>query len=340
MASRTLLSSTRLATRLSKLSVSSRPACQVRFFGSDDDDKEDPFGLKFEDGPDKLGKNLPPTYVRDSTTGKFTGEVMSELSPDDEALLNMNDVEKDRLLVERLTEKWNADEKGEEIFRVANQIAEEETALNTLGRNPRVQGMHDQTEDGDEAHDDETSFSKPLSPDEFKSFARYMKKEHDYHLSADDIPVMNTKEQADGYEDNPDLDFRWMSTAAQREMEGHDIADPLADLMPHDMNPTRLVNRKKAKPIPRELLHHNNLGLLRRYVTPNGQIMNRQQSRLGAKDQRKISKLIKRARNLGLIPHMGQWKYENHGNMYAKDIDEDREWEKELERRGLVVKHD
>ncbi|OEU10576.1 hypothetical protein FRACYDRAFT_145650, partial [Fragilariopsis cylindrus CCMP1102] len=49
-------------------------------------------------------------------------------------------------------------------------------------------------------------------------------------------------------------------------------------------------------------LHHNNLALLRRYITPSGQIMNRVQSRLGAKDQRKISKLIKRARHLGLIP--------------------------------------
>ncbi|EED88776.1 predicted protein, partial [Thalassiosira pseudonana CCMP1335] len=59
-------------------------------------------------------------------------------------------------------------------------------------------------------------------------------------------------------------------------------------------------------PLPKKILHHNNLILLRRYVTPGGKIMNRVQSRLGAKDQRKVAKLVKRARHLGLIPHMGQ----------------------------------
>eukprot|EP00957_Ditylum_brightwellii_P052048 3948181-Ditylum_brightwellii.AAC.1 len=65
--------------------------------------------------------------------------------------------------------------------------------------------------------------------------------------------------------------------------------------MPHDLNPTRHVNRRRAKPVPEQLLHHNNLTLLRRYVTPGGQIMNRVQSRLGAKDQRKLRTLVKRA---------------------------------------------
>ena len=64
--------------------------------------------------------------------------------------------------------------------------------------------------------------------------------------------------------------------------------------------------------------------------------MNRVQSRLGAKDQRKVSKLIKRARHLGLIPVLGQWKVEDHGNVKEKDILEEREWEQELIERGLV----
>ena len=105
--------------------------------------------------------------------------------------------------------------------------------------------------------------------------------------------------------------------------------------MPSDLNPARKVNRKKAKPIPKELLHHNNLSLLRRYMTPGGQIMNRVQTRLCAKDQRKISKLIKRARCLG-FPHVGQWKFEDHGNIKEHDIHEDRDWEKMLVERGLV----
>jgi small subunit ribosomal protein S18 len=114
--------------------------------------------------------------------------------------------------------------------------------------------------------------------------------------------------------------------------------DPFVDLLPSDLNPARKVNNRKAKKIPRKLLHHNNLSFLRRYVTPSGQIMNRVQSRLGAKEQRKVAKLVKRARHLGLIPFVGQWKVTNHGNIYEKDIMEDREWEKELKQRGLEIR--
>lgn len=304
-----------------------------RCFTTDGKDGEDPFGLKLDE------KDLPPNYVRDKATGKFTGEVVQEVSPEEERLLKMDDAGKERMLLDRLTAKWSDDEDGDDAFQLAQQIAEEEMALNTLGRSPKTQDMVGLRDDGEEeAFHDDTGFSQPLTPEEFKSFARYMKKEHDTHISDSDIPVMNPKKKPDAlfYEDNPDLDLRWMSTASQREMDGFDVVDPLADLMPHDMNPTRKVNRKKAKSIPKELLHHNNLSLLRRYVTPSGQIMNRAQSRLGAKDQRKIAKLIKRARALGLIPNMGQWKYENHGNMYEEDIDQEREWELELVRRGLA----
>ena len=75
--------------------------------------------------------------------------------------------------------------------------------------------------------------------------------------------------------------------------------------------------------------------------------MNRVQSRLGAKDQRKVAKLVKRARHLGLIPHMGQWKLEDHGFLHERGLDEaddgdtcdgregKRDWELELEMRGL-----
>merc|ERR1712183_511720 len=122
-----------------------------------------------------------------------------------------------------------------------------------------------------------------------------------------------------------------MSSSAMRFMDDTvDDDDPFSDLIPTDMSPTLLVNRRKAKPVPRQLFHHNNLALLRRYITPSGQIMNRVQSRLGAKDQRKISKLIKRARHLGLIPTSGQFVVENHGSMHEKNIKNDNGWEKEL----------
>lgn len=35
---------------------------------------------------------------------------------------------------------------------------------------------------------------------------------------------------------------------------------------------------------------------------------------------------------------IGQFVVEEHGNIYEKDIHEMKPWEKELERRGLVIK--
>jgi small subunit ribosomal protein S18 len=79
------------------------------------------------------------------------------------------------------------------------------------------------------------------------------------------------------------------------------------------------------------------VALLRHFVTPTGQIRNRVQTRLGARDQRRVARLIRRARCLGLIPYQGQFKVERHGWVHAPDIREDRPWEKELKRRGLEI---
>jgi hypothetical protein len=77
---------------------------------------------------------------------------------------------------------------------------------------------------------------------------------------------------------------------------------------------------------------------LQRFMTPTGQIRNRVQTRLGARDQRRVAKLVKRARALGLMPYSGQFKAEQHGWIHAKDMAEDKGWERELEKRGLVIK--
>jgi ribosomal protein S18 len=190
---------------------------------------------------------------------------------------------------------------------------------------------------------DKSGFSKPLSPAEFKGFQKHMKDEYDIPIDENDIPVEPTNQRGDesilgGYADTEELDSKWMSSSAMRFMDDTLDEDPFSDLLPSDLSPSRLVNRRKAKPIPRQLLHHNNLALLRRYITPAGQIMNRVQSRLGAKDQRKIAKLIKRARHLGLLPTSGHFVVESHGNIHEKDIHHDRDWEQELKRRGLILK--
>jgi ribosomal protein S18 len=314
--------------------------------GSDHDD--DPFGLKFEGGtePGNLGKKLPPKYKRDPMTGKFTGEEEKEFTQEEKKLLKMDPIEEQEYLLQKVFDDWNLSEEDDEtgapkqLSELARRIRQDNMGVNTIGRSVEAQSMKPKLEDGDDGHVDSTGFSKPLSPSEFKAFQTHMKTEYDMDIDEDDMPVEPSGERAsllDGYADNDYLNDKWMSSRAVRFMDDTKDDDPFSDLLPSDLSPTKLVNRRQAKKIPRDLLHHNNLALLRRYITPTGQIMNRVQSRLGAKDQRKISKLIKRARALGLLPTAGQFAVEAHGNIHEDDIHEDREWEMELKRRGLVV---
>jgi small subunit ribosomal protein S18 len=321
---------------------------------------QDPFGVHFQDSAGEESGNigpkdsLPPNYIRDSATGKFTGEIKAEASYDEKSLLNLDPTAKERMLSKRFEENiakkdiLDKDELSYTLTNVARRIREEEVSFNTLGR--KVTDVMEGLEDGEE---DDFASSAPLSADELESLHKFMAKT----TSNDDevtkslmdetkglIPTVarqsTSKTPTSGPDgDNPDLDLEWMSARAQRSMtdvDVEDLDDPFANLMPSDLNPARKVNRRRAKLIPKQLLQHNNLSLLRRYVTPGGQIMNRIQSRLGAKDQRKVAKLIKRARNLGLIPVLGQWKFEDHGNVKDPSVYEDTDWEKRLVERGLV----
>lgn len=336
---------------------SSRFAAQRYFSGKEGNDKngtpkldhdDDPFGLNFEGGtePGNLGTKLPPKYKRDPMTGKFTGEEEKEFTQEQKKLLKMDPVEEQEYLLQKVFDDWDLSEEEDEtgapkkLSELARRIRQDNMGLNTLGRSVEAQSMKPKLEDGEDGHVDKTGFSKPLSPAEFKAFQKHMKEEYEMDIDEDDIPVEPSSERAsllDGYADNEYLNDKWMSSRAVRFMDDTKDDDPFSDLLPSDLSPTKLVNRRQAKKLPRELLHHNNLALLRRYITPTGQIMNRVQSRLGAKDQRKISKLIKRARALGLLPTAGQFVIETHGHIHEEDIHEDREWEKELKRRGLVV---
>ena len=330
-------------------------------------DEDDPFGVHFQDGNDlgNLGAKIPPRYKRDAVTGKFTGEEEEELTEREKKLLNMDPIQEQDYLLDKVLNEWDIDATKEgddspfpepvKLSELARRIREDNAGLNTLGRSVESQAFRGKLEDGEDSYVDETGFSKPLSPAEFKGFRKHMKVENDIHIGEDDIPVEPTNDEPyrrrgdrsdddddddsvlGGYADTDELNSQWMSSSAMRFMDDTKDDDPFSDLLPSDLSPTLLVNRRKAKAIPRHLLHHNNLALLRRYITPSGQIMNRIQSRLGAKDQRKISKLIKRARHLGLIPMSGQFVVEAHGNIHEEDIHEDKDWEKELNRRGLVV---
>lgn len=307
---------------------------------SDDKITRDPFGVSYNDGEEKLGpeSELPPKYVRDPISGKLTGETESEPSQGDAELLNMSGKEKQVLLRERLTQSWNADGDGMDEDDIARLIRREKMALNTLGRKssdlPKSKASITVDDDDD---DDIGELSAPLSPSEFASFQKYAKQYQDQTVvGKEDIPIMTPTAPGTERGFDPDQDLSWVK-ASQGEVSEDAWMD---DILPSDLAPARKLNRNEAQPIPKELLHHNNLSLLRRYVTPGGQILNRVQSRLGAKDQRKVAKLIKRARHLGLIPNVGQWKYEDHGDLFAPDIHEDRDWEKELKQRGLVIEQE
>jgi ribosomal protein S18 len=327
--------------RLSALSISNKQICPVRCFSGKDDD---PFGVNYNDGEGNIGPSddLPPKFVRDTATGKLTGVVEQTLSEKQRKLLEMDDMDSQKKMLDDLVEAWVHSEKdkiGDPVKQAefASRVREERMALNVFGRSPEATSLQGKLDNGDDAFD--SDLSSDLSPREFNSLQKYMAREKGYELQRghDDVPITVSPYRETGYANpDPDLDLKWLTSGAQRELEGGKADDPFADLMPHDLNPARLVNRKKAKLLPTELIHHNNIVLLRRYTTPGGQIMNRVQSRLGAKDQRKISKLVKRARAMGLIPHIGQWKVENHGSIYDEDIFIKRPWEEELENRGLL----
>lgn len=319
----------------------------------------DPFGVNFRDTMDNIGPNdsLPPNYVRDAATGKLTGEIQAEISEAERKLVNLSPFGKENLLRDRFEESLKGGE-GEEGDHLPDQISlrirEEKESFNTIGRKVSdVKRVLSDTEN----KDDSNSTAAPLSQNELSSLYRFInhttdpsgESEHgNFENFVEDsshlVPVVSNissrKEPMEKpSEGNPDLDLQWMSISATRDMsnvEADDIEEPFAHLVPSDLNPAKKVNRKHAKPIPKELLHHNNLSLLRRYTTPGGQIMDRVQSRLGAKDQRKIAKLIKRARHLGLIPVLGQWKYEDNGDCRDQSIFEDTEWEKMLLERGFM----
>ena len=255
------------------------------------------------------------------------------------------------------------------LTEIGERIRTTDMATNVLGRSVHGQRTKEILDDGTEQPSRETefNFSQPLTTEEYNAFEQYMKTRHDQNISVDDIPVSTlqkpnpventTTEQQQQQQrqgrtasiqkdetlttpvnpDEEELSLRWLTSLAQRQMDDTLDDNPYSDLMPGDLSPKRVVNRKQAKIIPTKLLHYNHMSLLQHYIGPSGQIMNRSQTRLGARDQRRISKLIKRSRALGLIPTIGQFKIENHGWTHAQDIHTNRKWERQIEQRGLVI---
>lgn len=307
-------------------------------------DDTDFFGGNFQDG-NEIGKigpmdSLPPEYVRDATTGRMTGQVRTELSSLEKELLSADSVQQQDLLADRLQEHWSKTA-GEEnlLSSLGGRIRQAQKDLNILGRSPAAQAKAAAAAEMEE--DDTEAYSQRLAPEEMEAFKAYMKKHHKMELSNDDMPVMDTSNidgpRVDPSHGDSDWAIQWRTEQAQRQMD--DILDdnPYADIMPQDLSTSPLVNRKQAKSLPRELLSYNNVSLLQSFMTETGQIKSRVQTRLGARDQRKIARLVKRSRALGLVPYQGPFRVEQHGWIHDPTLAKKRPWEEELERRGLVI---
>jgi len=414
-----------LSLCLSRMNFSSKDGSGSKS-GSGSNNNEDPFGVNFQDttsnGNGNIGpkESLPPNYIRDSATGKFTGEIVEEASQEDKKMLNLGPIGQENLLKKRIEEYISRDDVLDKKYgdgttsdgtstsssysmaNVARRIREEDVAFNTLGR--KVTDLQLALESTSTTNNSTTNAAAPLSAEELASLHKFMEqtspnnnsnnnnnnknnrnnkhnnnRDNRDNSSSDSMtqllidesqelipniarqsstktptrtytPTRNindannaNEDNENNLKDNPDMDLQWLSASAQRQMQSpdldtEDLSDPFTNLMPSDLNPSKKINRRQAKPIPKQLIHHNNLSLLRRYVTPGGQIMNRTQSRLGAKDQRKVAKLVKRARHLGLIPVLGQWKFEDKGNVRDVSLMVERGWEERLVERGLLEK--
>ncbi|KAL3907359.1 MAG: hypothetical protein SGARI_003575, partial [Bacillariaceae sp.] len=101
-----MTTTTRLSAATPALQAAARHTAVVaaapRRYFSNNKDGEDPFGVHFEDGSDKLGPDSPPRYKRDAITGKFTGEQETELTPEEKKLLNMDPIEEQEYLLDKV----------------------------------------------------------------------------------------------------------------------------------------------------------------------------------------------------------------------------------------------
>lgn len=112
--------------------------------GGDKDGRDDPFGIKFEDGDDQLGPRLPPKYKRDAATGKLTGDVEAELTAEEREILRMDPLERDKLVLQRLVKSWEEEKTDkatgdpQAMADFARRVRLAKMSLNVLGRS--VQG--------------------------------------------------------------------------------------------------------------------------------------------------------------------------------------------------------
>lgn len=67
-----------------------------------------------------------------------------------------------------------------------------------------------------------------------------------------------------------------------------------------------LYNRKSSPIKPNEELDYKDIDLLRKFITDQGKILSRRSTGLTSKQQKKLTKSIKRARILALLPFLNK----------------------------------
>jgi hypothetical protein len=133
------------------------------------------FGVAFDDGddPGKLGPeaDLPPLYKRDAATGRFTGDVEVELSEEQRRVIESDDHQRSKLLMQRLEAHWKkandeitAGSHGgaKELNALGQRIRDHKLSLNVLGRSVEAQTATERAEDGSELGHDDDGPSKNL----------------------------------------------------------------------------------------------------------------------------------------------------------------------------------
>lgn len=86
---------------------------------------------------------------------------------------------------------------------------------------------------------------------------------------------------------------------AERDFEGTDVES--GDGFRGDKSPRRFQRRRQRAVVP-NYIDWKDTDYLRRFVPERGKIMPRRISGISAKDQRRLSRAIKRARAMALLP--------------------------------------
>nr|YP_010904075.1 ribosomal protein S18 [Caulacanthus ustulatus]WCH57326.1 ribosomal protein S18 [Caulacanthus ustulatus] len=68
-----------------------------------------------------------------------------------------------------------------------------------------------------------------------------------------------------------------------------------------------VLSNKKSSPIKqKEILDYKDIDILRQFINDQGKILSRRSTKLTSKQQKKLTKSIKRARMLSLLPFLNK----------------------------------